>query len=304
MAATSWKCSQQICSNHVMPSCQHGPNSVRNVSSNLLHQFRIKAILEAKTAPTQCYKDAADRVSSECPCAITFLVGCLLHKLLWAQYCGKSLISLHVTLYCDSVFSCVHLLLFSILNCPNWGSRRTKLHSTCSSFPEVHAIPCSSFLCSLPLFPSLQLFLPGPVWKMQHHWNHHRCSPSLLKKKKKVTLPFSFILFLPCTALPFFLLSLFLSLPNCSTQLAEVEIQSQTFFVNLASSWFNFSSDTFACVCHLPVCLSLYVTDQTISGRRWLVKLPRDATEDSFHFRGSPLLPPQVGHKNHQRHTF
>lgn len=208
MAATSWKCSQQICCNHVMPSCQHGPNSVRNVSSNLLHQFRIKAILEAKTAPTQCYKDAADRVSSECPCAITFLVGCLLHKLLWAQYCGKSLISLHVTLYCDSVFSCVHLLLFSILNCPNWGSRRTKLHSTCSSFPEVHAIPCSSFLCSLPLFPSLQLFLPGPVWKMQHHWNHHRCSPSLLKKKKKSNPTLLFYSLPSLHSSPFFFCSL------------------------------------------------------------------------------------------------
>ncbi|KAF7652374.1 hypothetical protein LDENG_00097700 [Lucifuga dentata] len=33
----SWMCSRQICSNCVMPSCQYGPKSLRNVSSTLLN---------------------------------------------------------------------------------------------------------------------------------------------------------------------------------------------------------------------------------------------------------------------------
>ncbi len=33
----SWMCSHQICSNCMMPSCQYGPKSMRNVSNTLLN---------------------------------------------------------------------------------------------------------------------------------------------------------------------------------------------------------------------------------------------------------------------------
>ncbi len=36
---TSWMCSQQICSNCMMLSCQYGPKSLRFVSSTLLNQW-------------------------------------------------------------------------------------------------------------------------------------------------------------------------------------------------------------------------------------------------------------------------
>ncbi len=51
---TSWMCSQQICSNCAMLSCQYGPKSLRNVSNTLLNlcHKELSQFWKAKGGPT------------------------------------------------------------------------------------------------------------------------------------------------------------------------------------------------------------------------------------------------------------